>query len=79
MDKFGWIGHYRANFKSGLLNALEFIDSKRNICRLTELCLRIKYIANYQGVRYDLSQKKDFEQLRYTLIADYYAQEWGQQ
>lgn len=79
MDKFGWIGYCSTNFSSGLLNALEFVDSKRDVCKLTELSLLIKYFANYRGIKYDLSQKDDYEQLRYTLIADYYAQEWRQQ
>ena len=76
MDKFGWVGYCSSNFSSGLLNALEFVDSKRAICGSIELCLLIKYFATYRGVKYDLSKKDDYEQLRYTLIADYYAQEW---
>lgn len=74
MDKFGWIGYCSTNFSCGLLNALEFVDTKRAVC---ERCLLIRYFANYRGVKYDLSKKDDYEQLRYTLIADYYSQEWG--
>jgi hypothetical protein len=77
MDKFGWIGYCSTNFSCGLLNALEFVDSKRAVCASTELCLLINYVATYRSVKYDLSQKYDYEQLRYTLIADYYSQEWG--
>ena len=77
MDKFGWIGYCSTNFWAGLPHALEFIDSKRAICASTELCLLINYFATYQGVKYDLSKKDDYEQLRYTLIADYYTHEWG--
>ena len=79
MDKFGWIGYCSTNFSCGLLDALEFVDSKRAVCASTELCLLIKYLATYRGVKYELSQKDDYEQLRYTLIADYYAQVWGKQ
>ena len=79
MHKFGWISYCSTNFSSGLLDALEFVDSKRNVCKLTELSLLIKYFASYRGVKYDLSKKDDYEQLRYTLIADYYAHEWGEQ
>ena len=79
MDKFGWIGYCSTNFSCGLLDALEFVDSKRAVCASTELCLLIKYFATYRGVKYDLSLKYDYEHLRYTLIADYYSHEWGQQ
>jgi hypothetical protein len=77
MNKFGWIGYCSTNFSCGLLDALEFIDSKRAVCSSTELCLLINYFATYRGVKYDLSKKDDYEQLRYTLIADYYTHEWG--